>query len=114
MDARACVVLLLAAAAAARDCIELTLPPKSLLTESILNGTIFRLTARNESIERYPQVNIMNLFNRFPKVVVPRNGTNEQCRIDSQMFLDGLDNLELWALKSNIFVYFREKCMRVF
>ncbi|XP_053600049.1 nose resistant to fluoxetine protein 6 [Plodia interpunctella] len=99
MDARACVVLLLAAAAAARDCIELTLPPKSLLTESILNGTIFRLTARNESIERYPQVNIMNLFNRFPKVVVPRNGTNEQCRIDSQMFLDGLDNLELWALK---------------
>lgn len=39
------------------------------------------------------------MWDKLPRVVVPRNGTSEQCRRDAQLFLDSLDRLELWALK---------------
>lgn len=101
MAPRACALLFLAiATVTARECIELTLPDKSLLTDSILNGTILKLAAKNESFDESGRFNIVELWERFPKVVVPRNGTSEQCRRDSQLYLDSLDRLELWALKS--------------
>uniref|UniRef100_A0A2A4J5M9 Nose resistant-to-fluoxetine protein N-terminal domain-containing protein n=1 Tax=Heliothis virescens TaxID=7102 RepID=A0A2A4J5M9_HELVI len=100
MAPRACAILLLAiATVAARECIELTLPDKSLLTDSILNGTILKVAAKNESFDESGRFNIVELWDRFPKLVVPTNGTSEQCRRDSQLYLDSLDRLELWALK---------------
>ncbi|XP_075972637.1 drop dead [Anticarsia gemmatalis] len=100
MAERACAFLFLAfATAAARECIELTLPDKSLLTDSILNGTILKLAAKNESYEESGRYNVVEIWEKFPKIVVPRNGTSEQCRRDSQSYLDSLDRLELWALK---------------
>ena len=107
MAPRACAVLLLAiATVAARECIELTLPDKSLLTDSILNGTILKLAAKNESYDESGRFNIVELWERFPKIVVPSNGTSEQCRRDSQQYLDSLDRLELWALKSKYLQFF--------
>ncbi|XP_026745777.1 nose resistant to fluoxetine protein 6 [Trichoplusia ni] len=100
MAARACAVLLLAiATVSARECIELTLPDKSLLSDSILNGTILKLAAQNESFDESGRFNVVEIWERFPKVVVPRNGTSEQCRRDSQLYLDSLARLELWAMK---------------
>ncbi|CAG4940140.1 unnamed protein product [Colias eurytheme] len=99
MTARACVLLLLCANAFARECIELTLSDRNLLSDSIFNGTIQKLGARNESNDDSARVDLLGLWERFPKVVVPLNGTSEQCRRDGQMFLDALDRLELWALK---------------
>lgn len=101
MASRACAVLLLAiTAVAARECIELTLPDKSVLTDSILNGTILKLATKNESYDESGRFNIVEMWERFPKIVVPSNGTSEQCRRDSQQYLDSLERLELWALKS--------------
>lgn len=101
MAPRACALLLLAiATVAARECIELTLTEKSLLTDSILNGTILKLSAKNESFDESGRFNVVKLWEQFPKIVVPSNGTSEQCRRDSQLYLDSLDRLELWALKS--------------
>lgn len=100
MAPRACALLLLAiATVAARECIELTLADKSLLTDSILNGTILKLAAKNESFDESGRFNIVKLWEQFPKIVVPSNGTSEQCRRDSQLYLDSLVRLELWALK---------------
>lgn len=100
MATRACLLLFLAAVAAARECIELTLPEKSILTDTIFNGTILKITAKNDTIDDTNRVNVLNLFDGFPKIVVPRNGTSEQCRRDSQLYMDSLERLELWALKS--------------
>uniref|UniRef100_A0A2H1WXK0 SFRICE_041482 n=1 Tax=Spodoptera frugiperda TaxID=7108 RepID=A0A2H1WXK0_SPOFR len=101
MAPRACALLLLAiATVAARECIELTLTEKSLLTDSILNGTILKLSTKNESFDESGRFNVVKLWEQFPKIVVPSNGTSEQCRRDSQLYLDSLDRLELWALKS--------------
>lgn len=101
MAVRACALLFLAfTVAAARECIELTLSDKSLLTDSILNGTILKLAAKNESFQESGLFNVVEMWERFPKIVVPRNGTSEQCRRDSQLYLDSLERLELWALKS--------------
>lgn len=102
MASRACAVLILAIAAThARDCIEITLNDKSLLTDSIFNGTILKVEAKNESIGESARYNVLDLWGRLPRVVVPRNGTSEQCRRDGQLYLDSLARLELWALKSN-------------
>ncbi|KAM3968323.1 drop dead [Aphomia sociella] len=98
MAARACLLLICAAVAAARECIELTLPDKSILTESLFNGTLIKITL-NDTIEEAPRFNILDMWDRFPRVVVPRNGTSEQCRRDSQLYLSSLEKLELWALK---------------
>lgn len=100
MAARACVLLLLATCAYARDCIELTLSDKTILTNSLLNGTILKTVSKNETNDDSAFVNIVELWDRFPKIVVPRNGTSEQCRRDTHLYLDGLERLELWALKS--------------
>lgn len=99
MASRACLLLAITAVAGARDCIELTLPDKNILTDTLLNNTILKVKAQNTS--DLPRVNVVRLWDEFPKVVVPRNGTSEQCRRESQHFLDSLDRLELWALKSN-------------
>lgn len=109
MMALACALLLLAfTTVAARECIELTLPDKSLLTDTILNGTILKLATKNESFDESGLFNVVEMWERFPKIVVPRNGTSEQCRRDSQLYLDSLDRLELWALKSKyiFFIFF--------
>ncbi|CAH4036539.1 nose resistant to fluoxetine protein 6 [Pieris brassicae] len=99
MIARAGVLLLLCATCAcARDCIELTLSDKHL-SDSLFNGTILKVAARNESVDNSVEVDILGLWERFPKIVVPLNGTSEQCRRDGQLFLHSLDRLELWALK---------------
>ncbi|KAL0839331.1 hypothetical protein ABMA28_016070 [Loxostege sticticalis] len=97
MASRACLLLAITAVAGARDCIELTLPDKNILTDTLLNNTILKVKAQNTS--DLPRVNVVRLWDEFPKVVVPRNGTSEQCRRESQHFLDSLDRLELWALK---------------
>ncbi|CAH0717421.1 unnamed protein product, partial [Brenthis ino] len=96
MAARACVLLCLVCACAARECIELTMK-NSLLSESIFNGTIFKV--KNNSYVDSAKVNILELWDRFPKIMVPMNGTSQQCRRDSRLFLDSLNRLELWALK---------------
>ncbi|KAL4704138.1 hypothetical protein ACJJTC_003423 [Scirpophaga incertulas] len=100
MAARACLLLALlaAAGASARDCIALTLPD-SIIPDSILNGTILKIARRNESYEDVRRFNVMGLFDKFPRLMVPMNGTSEQCRRESRHFLDSLDRLELWALK---------------
>ncbi|XP_059060067.1 nose resistant to fluoxetine protein 6-like [Achroia grisella] len=98
MVRRAWLLLLCAALAAARECIELTLSDKSILTESLFNGTIIKLTL-NDTIEDTPRYNILDIWDRFPRIVVPKNGTSEQCRRDSQRYVDSLEKLELWALK---------------
>lgn len=105
MAARACVLLCLmcACACAARECIELTMN-NNLLSESIFNGTVFKVN--NESYVESAKINILELWDRFPRIMVPMNGTSEQCRRDSRLFLDSLDRLELWALKSNYLFYF--------
>lgn len=103
MEARACLLALYLAlaTAAARECIEITLP-EQLIYDSTVNGTILKLTARNGSYEESVkfEYNVLGLWNMFPKVVVPRNATSEQCRKDGQLYLDSLNRLELWALKS--------------
>ncbi|VVC92273.1 unnamed protein product [Leptidea sinapis] len=100
MATRACVLLAICAGAFARDCIELTLSDRqqNILTDSLFNGTIV-LTANNETYIESAKYDFLGLWDAFPKIVVPVNGTSEQCRRDSQMFLDSLDRLELWALK---------------
>ncbi|XP_013161772.1 PREDICTED: nose resistant to fluoxetine protein 6 isoform X1 [Papilio xuthus] len=98
MAARACLLLLFAGACAARECIELTLSERSL-TDSLLNGTILKLTAKNESNIDSARTNVLELWDRFPRILVPMNGTTEQCRRESRVFRDSLDRLELWALK---------------
>ncbi|XP_072942215.1 nose resistant to fluoxetine protein 6-like [Epargyreus clarus] len=99
MATRACVLLLLIGACAARDCIELTLSDKSILSEGIFNGTVLKIAANNDSYVESEKVSILDLWDRFPRIVVPTNGTSEQCRRETRLFLDGLDRLELWALK---------------
>lgn len=107
MEARACLLALYLAltATAARECIEITLP--DLIHDSIINGTILKLAARNASFEESAKFkyNVLELWDRFPKVVVPRNATSEQCRMDGQLYLDSLKRLELWALKSKCYKY---------
>lgn len=105
MAARACVLLCLicACACAARECIELTMK-SDLLSESIFNGTVFKV--HNQSYVESEKLNILELWDRFPRIMVPMNGTSEQCRRDSRLFLDSLDRLELWALKSNYLFFF--------
>ncbi|CAK1578058.1 unnamed protein product [Parnassius mnemosyne] len=98
MAARACLLLLLVGACAARECIELTLSEKSI-ADSIFNGTLLKIAAKNESYDDSVKTNVLQLWDRFPKIMVPMNGTSEQCRRDSRLFLDSLDRLELWALK---------------
>lgn len=83
----------------ARDCIELTLPSK--FDDSILNRTLISLDRRYQS-----DYSVLDLWDRFPKVIVPGNATSAQCRRDSQLFLEGLDRLELWALKSTWILIF--------
>ncbi|CAH2063672.1 unnamed protein product, partial [Iphiclides podalirius] len=96
MAPRACLLLLLVGASAARECIELTLPEG--VTDGIFNGTVLSFAARNGSRE-VAQTDVLGLWDRFPKVVVPVNGASEQCRWDSSRYLDALQRLELWALK---------------
>ncbi|CAG5010488.1 unnamed protein product [Parnassius apollo] len=98
MAARACLLLLLISACAARECIELTLSEKSI-ADSIFNGTLLKISAKNESYDDSVKTNVLELWDRFPKIMVPMNGTSEQCRRDSRLFLDSLNRLELWALK---------------
>ncbi|KPJ10529.1 hypothetical protein RR48_06323 [Papilio machaon] len=98
MAARACLLLLFAGACAARECIELTLSERSL-TDSLLNGTILKFAAKNESNVDSARTNVLELWDRFPRILVPMNGTTEQCRRESRVFRDSLDRLELWALK---------------
>ncbi|XP_011558480.3 nose resistant to fluoxetine protein 6 [Plutella xylostella] len=98
MAVRACVlaILLSVSAVASRECIELTLP------ENTFNGTVFNSTflrVKNETVRQSAQFNVLQLWDLFPKVPVPRNGTTQQCRRDSQLYLESLDRLELWALK---------------
>ncbi|KAG6465272.1 hypothetical protein O3G_MSEX015039 [Manduca sexta] len=102
MAAIACAVLAVLSAhiAAARECIELTISDNTIITESILNSTILKLSSKNETFEESVPVNVVELWERFPKVVVLRNSTGEQCRRDSQLYVDSLEKLELWALKS--------------
>ncbi|XP_037297265.1 nose resistant to fluoxetine protein 6 [Manduca sexta] len=101
MAAIACAVLAVLSAhiAAARECIELTISDNTIITESILNSTILKLSSKNETFEESVPVNVVELWERFPKVVVLRNSTGEQCRRDSQLYVDSLEKLELWALK---------------
>lgn len=102
MASRACLLLAVVAGAVARDCIELTLSDSNL--DTIFNGTLHKVTAKNES--EFAKFDVVQLWDRFPRVVVPRNGTSEQCRRESQLFLDSLERLELWALKSNFSFFF--------
>lgn len=106
MATRAFVLLLLATCAYARECIELTLNDKTLLTDSLLNGTILKVLSKNETNVDSAIVNIVELWDRFPKIVVPINGTSEQCRRDTQLYLDSLERMELWALKSMLLILF--------
>ncbi|XP_026326406.1 nose resistant to fluoxetine protein 6-like [Hyposmocoma kahamanoa] len=99
MATRALVLLLVATCAYARECIELTLNDKTLLTDSVLNGTILKVVSKNETNDDSAVVNIVELWDRFPKIVVPSNGTSEQCRRDAQLYLYSLERMELWALK---------------
>ncbi|CAK1551592.1 unnamed protein product [Leptosia nina] len=99
MNARACVLLALFACASARDCLELTLSDNTILSDSLFNGTILKLAAKNESVDVSARVDVLGLWDKFPKILVPLNGTSEQCRRDGRLFLDSLDRLELWALK---------------
>ncbi|KOB79220.1 Drop dead, partial [Operophtera brumata] len=102
MEARACSLLALylaLTATAARECIEITLPDKIILNDSIFNGTFLKIAARNESLDESAKYNVLGLWDRFPRVVVPRNATSEQCRKDGQLYMDSLERLELWALK---------------
>ncbi|XP_041972895.1 nose resistant to fluoxetine protein 6-like [Aricia agestis] len=94
MATRACIVLcaLVICAYAARECIELTIKD-NFLSDSIFNSTILKVKQEGA------RVNIVGLWDKFPKTVVPLNGTSEQCRRESQLFLDSLDRLELWALQ---------------
>ncbi|XP_046978716.1 nose resistant to fluoxetine protein 6 [Vanessa cardui] len=98
MAARACVLLSLVCACAARECIELTIGDNQIFSRSIFNNTILKVAANNESLES-SRVNLLDLWDKFPRIMVPVNGTSEQCRRDSRLFLDSLDRLELWALK---------------
>ncbi|CAG9791790.1 unnamed protein product [Diatraea saccharalis] len=98
MDARACLLLAVVTIAAARECIELTLTD-SILSDTILNGTILKVAAKNETVDYVHGVNVLELWEKFPRVMVPMNGTSEQCRRESQLFHDSLERLELWALK---------------
>ncbi|XP_047989519.1 nose resistant to fluoxetine protein 6-like [Leguminivora glycinivorella] len=83
-------LILIVTITCARDCIELTLPE---FNDSILNRTFFNVKRQVDS------VGVLDLWDRFPRVVVPTNGTSEFCRRDSQLYLEGLERLELWALK---------------
>lgn len=100
MAARTCVLLALVCACAARECIELTIADDNIFSSTISNGTILKVAAHNESYES-SKINVLDLWDRFPRIMVPVNGTSEQCRRDSRLFYDSLDRLELWALKSN-------------
>lgn len=104
MAARACLLLLFAGACAARECIELTLSERSL-TDSLLNGTILKFAAKNDSNVDSARTNVLELWDRFPRILVPMNGTTEQCRRESRVFRDSLERLELWALKSNYVLF---------
>lgn len=100
MATRACVVLIFAFAAThARDCMEITLNEQKF-TDSIFNGTVLRVEAKNESVFDSVRYNVFDLWERLPRVVVPRNATSDQCRRDGQLYLDSLERMELWALKS--------------
>ncbi|XP_049865237.1 nose resistant to fluoxetine protein 6-like [Pectinophora gossypiella] len=99
MATRGCLLLLFIGACAAHDCLELTLSDQTILTDSLLNGTILKLATKNESLDDSVRFNVLELWDKFPKIVVPTNGTSEQCRRESQVYLDSLDRLELWALK---------------
>ncbi|XP_028028515.1 nose resistant to fluoxetine protein 6 [Bombyx mandarina] len=101
MASRACglILTLFTSAVLSRDCIELTISDKRIITETILNSTILKFQHENDTVVESSRFNIVQLWERFPKVVVPRNGTSEQCRRDSQLYMDSLDRLELWALK---------------
>lgn len=46
------------------------------------------------------EVNFMQLWNNFPKILVPTNSEDPICKKDSAEFLAGLNRTELWALKS--------------
>lgn len=103
MAARACAcalaLLCLYAASATRECLEpleLTIAQHRILNETF-NGT---WSLSNESRRDEASYGVLRLWDEFPKVIVPANGTTEQCRRDSRLFLDRLDKLELWALKS--------------
>lgn len=100
MATRVLVLLLLVTSACARECIELTLNDKTLLTDSLLNTTILKVASKNDTSDDSAVINIVELWDRFPKIVVPSNGTSEQCRRDTQLYLDSLERMELWALKS--------------
>lgn len=108
MASRACglILTLFTSAVLSRDCIELTISDKRIITETILNSTILKFQHENDTVVESSRFNIVQLWERFPKVVVPRNGTSEQCRRDSQLYMDSLDRLELWALKSKFCFYF--------
>ncbi|CAH2243574.1 jg12884 [Pararge aegeria aegeria] len=93
-----CLTGLLCCACAARECIELTIDD-NILADSIFNGTILKVTAKNESYDESARFNVLGLWDKFPRIMVPVNGTSEQCRRDSRLFLDSLDQLELWALR---------------
>ncbi|XP_047545507.1 nose resistant to fluoxetine protein 6 [Vanessa atalanta] len=98
MAARTCVLLCLICVCAARECIELTIGDNNIFSQSIFNNTILKVAANNESFES-SRVNLLDLWDKFPRIMVPVNGTSDQCRRDSRLFLDSLDRLELWALK---------------
>ncbi|GBP48275.1 hypothetical protein EVAR_42995_1 [Eumeta japonica] len=95
MAACACAILFLIHLARVNsqgDCMKLT------LSDNIHNRTLLRVIPKNESVGYKYQV--LDLWRKFPTVLAPRNGTSEQCRRDSDRFLKGLQNVEMWALKS--------------
>lgn len=110
MDARTCacalaLLCLYVDVSATRECLELT------ITEGRIRNETFNGTWTLKSNESYyedvaARHSILELWDRFPRVVVPSNGTTEQCRRDSRLYLDSLDKLELWALKSMCFFFF--------
>lgn len=105
MEWRACSILAFYLAfSSARECIEITLPDR-LINDSFFNATILKIAARNDSLDETARFNVLGLWERLPKVVVPRNATSEQCRKDGQVYLDSLARLELWALKSRFFLF---------
>ncbi|CAG9562958.1 unnamed protein product [Danaus chrysippus] len=96
MAARACVLLSALCVCAARECIEFRISD-NIITNNLFNGTVLTLD-KNEPQDR-ETVNLVGMWDRFPKIMVPMNGTSQKCRHDSRLFLNSLDRLELWALK---------------
>lgn len=102
MAPRACLTIILFAgiATALKDCLEITVK-NSILTDSLHNGTVLKISRNYSEIQaEKPGYNVVELLDKFPKVVVPSNGSSEQCRTDSKYYLDSLARLEIWALKS--------------